>query len=287
MKQRTTRLLLCTFICCFFYLKSISQHQTIYLPRKGNSTSTTIYNNVNTAIGEITYYGFSGSYNIGNNESIAKTFSLLVSGVTDYGNNAERIKGEIKFSVSELYPNSQKTMKVGELNFTVTILRVQKYSDPQFYMMGSVGVKVDVDFPLALINPQPTDNPPNNPAENNTPQEGNEPVKKILDNGNVEIDYADGSKKIISDGGITFISADGHKTMVEAIGAPVFIPPDLPNDDISRWLNDVDKSLLELITQELKNDQTSINNLLAGETNLNIYQIINRRFKFLGSLNSK
>lgn len=286
MQQITGRLFLCSIICCFFYLKSISQQQTIYLPRKGNSTSTTIYNNTNAVIGDITYYGFSGSYNVANsNESIAKTFSILVSGVTDYSNNAERIKGEIEFSVSELYPNSKKTMTVGELNFTVTILRVQKYSDPQFYIMGSVGVKIDVDYPLALIQPVPNNNPVNNPSDNNSSQGDNEPVRKILENGTVEIDYADGSKKIISDGSITFISPDGRTSMESFDTAAPFVPPDLPNDDINRWLNSLNARLYTLISQLLKNDQTSINNLTAGESGLNIYQVINRRFKFLQSLN--
>ena len=212
----------------------------------------------------------------------------MVSGVTDYNNPADRIKGKISFTSAELYPNSKKTLKVGELNYTATILSVQKYSDPKYYIMGSVKVKVDVNFPIALIlNPaQSNTNSTNNPENNNTSTQDGEPVKKILENGNVEIDYVDGSKKIISDGGITLISSNGQRSIMEMETVAPFVPPGLPTVEVNRWLKYVNTSLLSLLTSKLKNDQTSIDNLTAGEANLNIYQIINRRFKFLQSLNS-
>jgi len=54
-------------------------------------------------VGYVYYYGFKGGKNIGNNQSIATDFYVLVSGVSDYNNpQQDREKGKINFSAAEL-----------------------------------------------------------------------------------------------------------------------------------------------------------------------------------------
>ena len=293
----------CIILFCLLYVSGNGQQKTFVFPGGGekNNNSTigdfcctgetaTIYNNINSPVGYIYYYDFKDGINVSNTESIASDFSLLVS-ATPANAEQERIKDKIYFSISELYRGSTKSLKLGALRFSATILDVRKYSDPQYYVMGSVQVRVVVNVPVVLT-PDRSNNS-QNPTENNVPDNSNqpgqdEPVKRILDNGEVEISYADGSKKIIYESGsVKFISPDGRVSGYSLMTVPTYIPPNLPDENINQWLTSVSKSLLSFIKDQLHNDQTSIDNLLAAENNLNIYQIINRRFRFIQSLNSK
>ena len=219
----------------------------------------------------------------------------MVSGVSDYNNaHQDREKGKINFSAAELYNGSTKTVRAGELIFSATISTVQKYTDALYYNMGSIGIKIVVTVPVVLTLPpavsnQVPDNLPPQGSEGEQSQTGTGTEKRILENGNVEISYADGSKKIIFESGTGYkiISPSGQESVVSFMSVPTYMPPNMPDENIDRWLSAVNKSLLSFIQDQLRHDQVSVTNLLAGKGNLNIYEIIIRRFRFIQSLNLK
>ena len=302
-KNKPTRLLI-VFLLILAAPNSQSQRKTFIFPGGGvkNNNATigdfcctgetaTIYNSSNVPVGYIYYYGFSGARNIPGNISIATGFSIPFSGIADINNTSQdRVKGSISFSASELYRGSTQSTTAGQLNFTATILNARKYpADPRYYIMGSVKVKIDVSIPVVLHPVPPSgqgSGTEGNDAQGNTSQPtGETPIKKILSNGDVEISYEDGSRKVIFErGGYKLISPDGRESVVLPMTVPAYVPPNLPGEDINRWLTAVSESLLSFIRDQLQNDQVSIDNLLAGEHDLNIYQVINRRFRFIQSL---
>ena len=96
-------------------------------------------------IGDILFYGFKGGVNIGNNRSVASALRIPLSGVVNILDaGSQQVKGIIEFNAAnELFPGSVKVMRVGALNYKVTILSVQKYSDITFYM-DRIRIEVDV-----------------------------------------------------------------------------------------------------------------------------------------------
>lgn len=112
--------------------------------------------------------------------------------------------------------------------------------------------------------------------------------RKILDDGKVEITFSDSSKIIKSRGGIIKISPDGHKVILTFLSTPLLVPPALPSENsITAWLDQVNKSLLELIQFRLNNDAVSIANFQKPESSLKLYEIINRRIEFINYLNTE
>jgi hypothetical protein len=100
------------------------------------------------AIGYIYFYDFRESYNIGNNQSVAGIFRILVSGVSDMWNlNSERSKSMIEFRATELEKGARRSVTAGALRYTATILKVKhrKKNRKQYYM-GSVKAKVEVSL---------------------------------------------------------------------------------------------------------------------------------------------
>ena len=60
------------------------------------------------------------------------------------------------------------------------------------------------------------------------------------------------------------------------------MPPTSPGDpNLTLFLNNINDKLIGVLSGLLDNDSTSIANYKKGEANLNIYETINRRFKFI------
>ncbi len=115
---------------------------------------------------------------------------------------------------------------------------------------------------------------------------GNEVVSiKLLDGDKVETTYADGTRKIDNNGGYVIIYPDGKTSLVEMIQTPFLVPPTLPdNKDINQFLLNTNERLSNVIAGLLRNDPQSLTLLNNGDALLNIYQLINRRLKFLNSI---
>ncbi len=95
--------------------------------------------------------------------------------------------------------------------------------------------------------------------------------KKILDNGQCEISYSDGSKKLLYAGGYTIIAPDGRKSSVSFVSVSPFTPPNAPDDpDMAQYLQNLSNTLLSMLGELLNNDQESIANFKKGDANLSI-----------------
>ena len=98
-------------------------------------------------LGYIYYYDFRGGMNISTTQSVASQFSILVSGLSNPSDSkSNHIKQSLDFTSDELYKGAIKSIQAGSLNFKVTILNVSKYSDINYYEMGTVSSKVDVSI---------------------------------------------------------------------------------------------------------------------------------------------
>lgn len=113
--------------------------------------------------------------------------------------------------------------------------------------------------------------------------------KKILSGDTIETKYLSGRIRWKTRGGYTDKFPDGRELSASFAQTPEFTPPNAVSDqNVIRWLNSIQNTLLEMIKEELLNDQVSINGILNKErTNqFNTYQIINNRFYFLNYLNN-
>jgi hypothetical protein len=112
--------------------------------------------------------------------------------------------------------------------------------------------------------------------------------RTILPDGSVEITYADGTKKIFGKGGVTTITPDGkqsyHPVGFMEIAAQPPTPPSTPDSETSKWAELEASELLRLIKTLVSNDQASIDNLLAKETQMAWYQKIDNRTRFVQAL---
>ena len=107
-----------------------------------------------------------------------------------------------------------------------------------------------------------------------------EPVRTINTEGKVQVNNPDGTIEIRYPGGKTIIYPNGERRSFSYfIGAPVAIPPSIPDNDELTWLNDHSERLLNIVRLLVGNDETQINNYLEHEgTDTNLYEkILNRR----------
>jgi len=98
--------------------------------------------------------------------------------------------------------------------------------------------------------------------------------------GKVQVNNPDGTIEIRYPGGKTIIYPNGERRSFSFfIGAPVAIPPSIPDNDELNWLNDHSERLLNIVRLLVGNDETQINNYLEHEgTDTNLYEkILNRR----------
>ena len=109
--------------------------------------------------------------------------------------------------------------------------------------------------------------------------------RRILTDGSVETTYADKHRRIDFAGGFTIISPDGKKSGASYMTVPKYVPPTTPDANINKWLNNLNSSLLSLISEWVDNDQASMANMTAGESGKNIFDIINRRCSVIDYLN--
>jgi hypothetical protein len=120
-------------------------------------------------------------------------------------------------------------------------------------------------------------------SANSSQQESKKIIsKRIIDDGGFEKTYSDGSKYILFNGGFTIIPPKGNPSQVLYSQVPEFVPPTSPGDpNLTLFLNNINDKLIAVLSGLLENDSTSIANYKKGEANLNIYETINRRFKFI------
>ncbi|MFA5329132.1 MAG: hypothetical protein WC384_15160 [Prolixibacteraceae bacterium] len=112
--------------------------------------------------------------------------------------------------------------------------------------------------------------------------------QRILEDGSFETSFEDGSKKIQYKGGYTMIYPDGRQMRASYMSVSPFIPPMPPGDeDLTKYLKNVSDALLSLLSESLNNDSISISNFKKGDTNLNIYLMINRRIEFINYINQQ
>lgn len=127
------------------------------------------------------------------------------------------------------------------------------------------------------------------PINTNTVPDTNRTIvsEKILEDGGFETTYSDGSKKILYSNGFTVIDPQGRARKVSYIQVSTFAPPSAPNDpDVIKYLQNVSATLLSFLTDLLEQDAVSIANFQKGDANLNLYQVINRRFRFIDYVTS-
>ena len=109
--------------------------------------------------------------------------------------------------------------------------------------------------------------------------------RRILNDGSVETSYADNHKRIDFAGGFTIISPDGKRSTASYMSVPKYVPPTMPDANINKWLDNLNASLLSLISEWVDHDQASLANMTTGESGKNIFDIINRRCSVIDYLN--
>lgn len=112
--------------------------------------------------------------------------------------------------------------------------------------------------------------------------------KRITEDDGFEVTYSDGSKKISYKNGFTMITPDGIAKKYSFMQVSSYVPPSPPNDPNEiKYLQNLSISLLSLLSDLLNNDAASISNFKLGDANLDLYQAINRRLRFIDYVNSK
>jgi hypothetical protein len=110
--------------------------------------------------------------------------------------------------------------------------------------------------------------------------------RRILANGNVEIQFPDGTKKLFYAGGFTIVRPDGTEQRASFHSAQPPTPPSAPPDDLHfSWLQFEVERLLDIIRFLVGNDETSVNNYLNQEGPSNSYYVkLSSRRKAIGYL---
>lgn len=103
--------------------------------------------------------------------------------------------------------------------------------------------------------------------------------REILPDGKVKIELSDGSTRVNFSGGYTLTTPDGQsRTYLFSTQAPSAIPPTPPNGSPEQaWLEYHSASLLNTISKMVGFDQQSIDNYLAAEGDVGIYDQIAKR----------
>lgn len=112
-----------------------------------------------------------------------------------------------------------------------------------------------------------------------TPAGVHEISREILPDGKVRIKRSDGSTKTLFSGGYTITTPDGVSSMVLfSTQAPAAVPPSPPGGSSEQvWLENHSEGLLDTISKMVDFDQQSIDNYLAAEGDVGIYDKIAKR----------
>lgn len=170
---------------------------------------------------------------------------------------------EIAIPLNEIAANAGQPVKLG----------IKTYSEtPQFSDTSPANFTADFsDLTMVEL------------AQSSTPvatTSTEEPMRAINTEGKVQVNNPDGTIEIRYPGGRTIIYPNGERrSFTYYIGAPVAIPPSIPDNDELNWLNDHSERLLNIVRLLVGNDETQINNYLEHEgTDINLYEkILNRR----------
>lgn len=104
--------------------------------------------------------------------------------------------------------------------------------------------------------------------------------RRILPDGGVEVTFADGTKKIYRGGSTETIFPDGRRQTISAMTVARPSPPALPSDPpVQTWIEAEAADLLETISRLVGGNQESINNYLASEQGLSLYQKVDKRIR--------
>jgi hypothetical protein len=107
--------------------------------------TATVSNENGNAIGYIYFHDFKGGKFVSLTKSGASKLIIHVSGASDWSNpGSRRQKRSITFSAGELTKGMSRSVRVGALNYTATILKAKLAKNRTLYVMGSVKVRVDV-----------------------------------------------------------------------------------------------------------------------------------------------
>jgi hypothetical protein len=103
--------------------------------------------------------------------------------------------------------------------------------------------------------------------------------REILADGKVKIKLSDGSTRINFSGGYTITTPDGQsRTVLFSTQAPSAIPPSPPDGSQEQvWLEHHSQGLLNTISRMVNFDQQSIDNYLAAEGDVGIYDKLAKR----------
>lgn len=118
------------------------------------------------------------------------------------------------------------------------------------------------------------------------PDSGGAPVRRVLDDGSIELRYPDGTIRIRTTGGETVIHPDGTRQVFQFQNAQPPTPPSVPpNAAHAAWVSAELDSLLNVIRTLVGNDQPSIDHFLAQEgAGLSPYRRINQRTRAIDML---
>src|SRR6266536_4712721 len=86
--------------------------------------------------------------------------------------------------------------------------------------------------------------------------------KKILKGDTVEIKYSGGTTKWSTSSGFTIKYPNGNIQRAVFVQVPTYVPPTAISDqNIMKWMNNLQSTLLDMIKEEVLNDQSSITNI--------------------------
>jgi hypothetical protein len=113
--------------------------------------------------------------------------------------------------------------------------------------------------------------------------------REILPDGKVRIEQSDGSIKTVFKGGYTITTPDGlSSTVLFSTQAPAAVPPSPPSGSSEQvWLQNHSEGLLDTISKMVNFDQQSIDNYLAAEGDVGIYDKIAKRRQTLDFMISR
>ncbi|MDI1446784.1 hypothetical protein [Polyangium sp. 6x1] len=97
-------------------------------------------------VGYAYFFGWTGqAYNGGDGDSYAPGVEILIAGLEDvHDPQSALVESVIAIDGSEMDRCTERSVKAGQLRFTVTLLNVTKNHKPDYFDMGSLEARLDV-----------------------------------------------------------------------------------------------------------------------------------------------
>lgn len=134
-----------------------------------------------TPVGYAYFYTVKGqAYNVGKHSSVAPDMNVLVSAVSNPEDaKSPSQKGSIPFLAQDMSPGASRSVRVGALEFKVTILQATQinFNGGPFFQMGSLSAQIDVSVADGKTPAEPTPSDSSSGAPR-SPNAGNVELQK-------------------------------------------------------------------------------------------------------------